>query len=79
MHCHTIKLPDGSAIKPTDDPPSLSHIADKTTREWIYAWLKDPQAYAVTATMPNFKLSDPDARDISAFLIANSTPIPGDT
>ena len=79
VHCHTIKLPDGSAIKPTDDPPSLEHIADKTTREWIYAWLKDPQAYAVTATMPNFKLSDADARDISAFLIASSTPIAGDT
>jgi len=79
VHCHTIKLPDGSAIKPTDDPPSLEHIADKSTREWIYAWLKDPQAYAVSATMPNFKLSDPDARDISAFLIAGSTPIPGDT
>jgi mono/diheme cytochrome c family protein len=29
--------------------------------------------------MPNFKLSDADARDISAFLIANSTPKPGDT
>ena len=79
VHCHTIKLPDGSAIKPTDDPPSLSHIADKSTREWIYAWLKDPQAYAVTSTMPNFKLSDPDARDISAFLIGNSTPMAGDT
>ena len=79
VHCHTIKLPDGSAIKPTDDPPSLEHIADKSTREWIYAWLKDPQAYAVSATMPNFKLSDPDARDISAFLIAGSTPMPGDT
>ena len=77
-HCHTIKLPDGNAIKPTDDPPSLSHIADKSSREWIYAWLKDPQAYAVTASMPNLKLSDPDARDISAFLIANSTPITGD-
>src|ERR1017187_8517477 len=79
VHCHAIKLPDGTAIKPTDDPPSLEHIADKTTREWIYAWLKDPQAYAVTATMPNFKLSDPDVRDISAFLIANSTPRAGDT
>ena len=79
VHCHTIKLPDGSAIQPTDDPPSLEHIADKTSREWIYAWLKDPQAYAVTATMPNFKLSDPDARDISAFLISDSTPLAGDT
>jgi mono/diheme cytochrome c family protein len=75
VHCHTVKLPDGGIMKADDDPPSLSHIADKTTREWIYAWLKDPQAYAATATMPNFKLSDDDARDISAFLIANSTPL----
>jgi cytochrome c1 len=79
VNCHTVKLPDGSTMKATDDPPSLSHIADKTTREWIYAWLKDPQAYATTATMPNFKLSDDDARDMSAFLIANSTPVAGDS
>jgi len=79
VHCHTVKLPDGGTMRATDDPPSLSHIADKTTREWIYAWLRDPQAYAVSATMPNFRLSDPDTRDISAFLIANSTPMPGDT
>jgi mono/diheme cytochrome c family protein len=79
VSCHTVKLPDGGTMQATDDPRSLSHIADKTTREWIYAWLKDPQAYAVSATMPNFKLSDPDARDISAFLIANSTPLPEDT
>jgi mono/diheme cytochrome c family protein len=81
VHCHTVKLPDGSTMKATDDPPSLSHIADKTTRQWIDAWLKDPQAYAATdtATMPNFKLSDYDARDISAFLIANSISLPGDS
>jgi mono/diheme cytochrome c family protein len=78
VHCHTVKLPDGTTMKASDDPPSLSHIADKTTREWIFAWLKDPQAYAATATMPNFKLSDDDARDISAFLIYNSTPVAGD-
>jgi len=78
VHCHTVKLPDGGVMQADDNPPSLSHIADKTTREWIYAWLKDPQAYAATATMPNFKLSDEDARDMSAFLIANSTPVPGD-
>lgn len=79
VHCHTIKLPDGSTVKPADDPPSLSHIADKTTREWIFAWLKNPYAYAVSTTMPDFKLNDPDARDISAFLIANSTPVAEDT
>ena len=74
VHCHAVKRPDGTLITATDDPPSLAHIGVKTTREWIYAWLRDPQAYSTTATMPNFKLKDEDARDISAFLISSSTP-----
>jgi len=48
---------------------------EKTSREWIGAWLKNPQAYASLATMPNFQLADEDIRDISAFLIAQSTRI----
>jgi mono/diheme cytochrome c family protein len=78
LHCHTVQV-RGTTLQPTDAPPPLSHIADKTTREWIYAWIKDPQGYAASAKMPNFKLSDDDARDISAFLIANSTPLADDT
>jgi mono/diheme cytochrome c family protein len=74
-HCHSIMLPDGVKLVPTDDPPSLAHVAEKTTREWIYAWIKNPQAYSSTATMPNFQLSDGDASDISAFLISQSTPL----
>jgi mono/diheme cytochrome c family protein len=73
-HCHSIKLADGTAVLPTDNPPPLNHIAEKTTREWIFAFVKNPQAYAATAPMPNFALSDDSARDISAFLIAQSTP-----
>jgi mono/diheme cytochrome c family protein len=75
-HCHNITQPDGTVIKPNDDPPSLAHIAEKTTREWIYTWIKNPQAYAASATMPNFQLSDQDASDISAFLISQSKPSP---
>jgi len=74
-HCHTIKQADGARILPDDDPPSLKHIADKTTREWVYAWIKDPQSYASTATMPNYHFSDNDARDISAFILTQSTPL----
>ena len=74
VHCHNVTQPDGTVLKPDDDPPSLQNIAEKTTREWIYAWIKDPQAYAVSATMPNFQLSDQDAADISAYLIAQSKP-----
>jgi mono/diheme cytochrome c family protein len=78
VHCHAITLPDGAKVVATDHPPSLAHIADKTTREWIYTWLKDPQAYAASTTMPNYKLSDADASDISAYLVSTSTPQAGD-
>jgi cbb3-type cytochrome oxidase cytochrome c subunit len=74
VRCHLIKQPDGTTVVATDTPPPLTHIAEKTSREWIFAWLKDPQSYFVSATMPNFVLSDEDARDISAALIAQSTP-----
>ena len=76
VHCHNVVQPDGTQLQPDNDPPPLLHIAEKTSREWIYAWIKNPQAYAATATMPNFQLSDQDAADISAFLIAQSTPSP---
>jgi mono/diheme cytochrome c family protein len=75
VRCHTVRQPDGTVMQGADDPPPLQHIAQKTTREWIYAWIKNPQAYSSTATMPNFSLSDDDARDISAFLVAQSTPV----
>lgn len=79
VSCHSVKLPDGTSMTATDNPPPLEHIADKTTREWIYSWLKDPQAYAASATMPNYKLTDADASDISAFLMSSSTPHAGDS
>ncbi|MGZ4812469.1 MAG: c-type cytochrome, partial [Terriglobales bacterium] len=75
VRCHNVRQPDGVVMQGTDDPPSLQHIAQKTTREWIFAWIKNPQAYSSTATMPNFGLSDDDSRDITAFLMAQSTPV----
>jgi mono/diheme cytochrome c family protein len=73
-HCHAITQPDGTLIVPVDEPPSLDHIAEKTTREWLFAWIKNPQAYAVSSTMPNFRFSDQEATDIANFLISQSTP-----
>ena len=72
-HCHAITQADGSLIVPVDEPPSLDHIAEKTTREWLFAWIKNPQAYGVFSTMPNFRFSDQEAADIANFLISQST------
>lgn len=72
VRCHVVTLPDGAKITPTDDPPELTHIAEKTTREWVYGWLKSPQSYSATATMPNYQFKDDELRDISAFLVPQS-------
>ncbi len=74
VRCHKVASPEGRTIAPSDHPPGLKHVAEKTSREWIFAWIKNPQSYASSARMPNFQLSDADARDISAFLISQSTP-----
>jgi cytochrome c1 len=79
VHCHAVTRPDGSKVEATDHPPTLAHIADKTTRAWVFSWLKDPQAYAASTTMPNYKLSDEDASDISAYLMKSSMPQAKDT
>ena len=73
VHCHAITQADGSLMVPVDEPPSLDHIAEKTTREWLFAWIKNPQIYGVSSTMPNFRFSDQEAADIANFLIAQST------
>jgi mono/diheme cytochrome c family protein len=73
-HCHAITQPDGTLVKPVDEPPSLEHVAEKTSREWLYGWLKNPQAYAVSSTMPNFRFKDQEAADIANFLVSQSTP-----
>ena len=73
-HCHAVTQPDGTLIVPVDEPPSLEHIAEKTSREWIFASVKVRQAYAVSSTMPNYRFNDQQAADIAAFLIAQSTP-----
>ncbi len=76
VECHAILVPDQGRMLTTNPAPPLTRIASKTTREWVFAWLKDPPSYAVTATMPNFELRDADARDISAFIMDQSAPVP---
>ena len=54
-----------------DHGPDLGNIGAKSTREWIYAWIKDPKAYAPATRMPNLRLSDDEARDIATYLAGN--------
>jgi len=64
-----VKLPDGKIMKADGDfRLRLSHIGDKTTREWIYGLAERfRKPMRARRTMPNFKLSVTDARDMPRF------------
>ena len=50
--------------------PNLINLGSKTTSEWIYRWIKDPTSYWPDTKMPNLRLSDQEAKDITAYLMS---------
>ncbi len=49
--------------------PNLGGIASKVTPEWLFAWLKNPRGYWHDTNMPDLRLTDQEALDITAFLM----------
>jgi cytochrome c2 len=52
-----------------DIAPNLSHVAEKTDARWIYHWIRNPRGYSHVARMPSLRLSDDEARDVTAYLV----------
>ncbi len=48
--------------------PPLGASVQQLKREWLVAWLLDPQAVQPGATMPSLRLSTGEAADLAAFL-----------
>jgi mono/diheme cytochrome c family protein len=79
--CHQVPDLDGGDGRqghPEDDDrrfgPDLTRIAEKTTREWAFAWLKRPAAQLAGARMPDFGLSDTEAASLTKLLFAAPPP-----
>ncbi len=51
--------------------PNLIGLGSKTTKIWLTHWLKDPSRYHKDSRMPNLRLTDQEAADISEYLIAD--------
>jgi len=49
--------------------PNLRGVASKVNAEWLYAWIKDPTVYWPDTRMPNLRLSEQDAADITAYMM----------
>jgi mono/diheme cytochrome c family protein len=81
--CHKLQ----GIARPDMLGPDLTNIGNKTSRQWIFKWLKEPRTVtdsngniAVNGfeneeepRMPQFRLSDVEIRDLSYFLSAQKT------
>jgi cbb3-type cytochrome oxidase cytochrome c subunit len=51
--------------------PNLIGVGSKTSAEWVYNWIKDPMAYNPDSRMPNLRVNDQDAKDITAYIMSS--------
>ncbi len=74
LGCHQIgdlaqTAGDVSRATQINHGPTLSRIGNKVSGEWLFGWLKDPRAYNPDTRMPSLRLTDPEAEDITAYLL----------
>ncbi|MFL5439748.1 MAG: c-type cytochrome [Myxococcales bacterium] len=63
----TARRSEGSAER--DYAPNLWNVADKARPEWIYSWVKNPKAMWPETKMPDLRLTDEEAANVTAFLL----------
>jgi len=54
--------------------PNLINLGSKTSAQWVYDWLKDPNEYWHDTRMPNLRLSDEEAKNLTAYLMSFTNP-----
>ena len=77
--CHALSADEvaGQLGANKDIAPNLSKIAEKTGPQWIYNWIKNPKAFSTVARMPSLRLSDDEAKAITAYLATLGEKKPG--
>ena len=74
--CHVVG--EGDAAERAYDyrsfGPDLNQVGSKVKPGWLFAWLKDPKDYFPETRMPNLRLTDPEAADITAYLMTLKNP-----
>lgn len=49
--------------------PPLTGLGSKTSAEWVWNWVKHPKRIMPTTRMPDLRLTDQEAADITAYLV----------
>jgi mono/diheme cytochrome c family protein len=70
--CHLVGTPQGDidAVGTRQRfGPNLIGLSEKTTADWVYAWIQDPKHWNPETRMPDLRLSNQEAADITAYLM----------
>jgi cytochrome c2 len=54
--------------------PNLDGVGSKVGGGWLYAWLKNPKQYRPDTAMPNLRLTDQEAADLTSYLLRSRKP-----
>jgi cbb3-type cytochrome oxidase cytochrome c subunit len=78
--CHaTRELPQGEAFDISAHGPDLSRMGRKVSPGWLFAWLKNPRHYWAETKMPDMRLTDTEAANLTAYLMTAKTNRKHDT
>ncbi|MCB1037110.1 MAG: c-type cytochrome, partial [Acidobacteria bacterium] len=82
LGCQGCHLRDGAAQRSAfTEPyrlhgPNLAGLGSKVNAGWLFAWLKDPRTVSPKTSMPSLRLSEEEAADLTAYLMADRDPEP---
>ena len=51
--------------------PNLIRTGSKVDKGWLYAWVKNPKQYFPDTNMPNLRLTDAEAADVTEYIWSN--------
>ncbi len=73
--CHSLAVTRAGETKLIggDIGPELTKIGSKVNRDWLVAWLRNPQAYLSRSKMPRYEWSEEDLFEVTAYLTTKLT------
>jgi cytochrome c2 len=54
--------------------PNLIRTGSKVDKGWLYAWVRNPKQYFPDTNMPNLRLTDQEAADVTEFIWSSHDP-----
>ncbi|NTW57138.1 MAG: c-type cytochrome [Chlorobiaceae bacterium] len=69
--CHITNGKGGNNVKVY--APDLSKVGSKVNKEWLFRWIKNPNAYFPGTKMPRFRFTDEEIKALVEYIVSEYT------